>query len=211
LKNAQLDFLVVEDHDFQRETLVELLRALGAGTVHPASDGHKALDILSKHGKAVDVIICDLQMPGMDGLEFMRHIGKAGFCGSVIVASAVDAAVLISTENMARAYSINVLGSIAKPVTRPALEQLLAQHGTPVPRADAVPSLRPSFSKKRSLQVLKKISSSRSFSRKSNFPLAVSLAWRRSHAGVTRNKAWCFPNALSERSRMPARSTSSCG
>ena len=146
MKNAQLDFLVVEDHDFQRETLVELLHALGAGTVHPATDGQKALDILSKHGKAVDVIICDLQMPGMDGLEFMRHIGKAGFCGSVIVASAVDAAVLTSTENMARAYSINVLGSIAKPVTRPALEQLLAQHGTPVPRADALPSLRPSFS-----------------------------------------------------------------
>ncbi|MGZ5177995.1 MAG: EAL domain-containing response regulator, partial [Burkholderiales bacterium] len=145
MNTAELNFLVVEDHDFQRDTLIELLRALNARNVYSANDGQKALDVLAKQGKAVNVIVCDLEMPGMDGLEFMRHIGKAGFHGSVIVASAVKPSLLASTEAMARAYNINFLGTIPKPVTRVSLEALLVYHGTPMPRANAVSSSRPSF------------------------------------------------------------------
>lgn len=145
MNTAELNFLVVEDHDFQRDTLVELLRTLNAQHVYSASDGQKALDVLAKHGRTVNVIVCDLEMPGMDGLEFMRHIGKAGFHGSVIVASAVKPSLLASTEAMARAYEINFLGTIPKPVTRASLEALLVYHGTPMPRANAGSSSRPSF------------------------------------------------------------------
>jgi EAL domain-containing protein (putative c-di-GMP-specific phosphodiesterase class I) len=145
VKTAQLNFLVVEDHDFQRETLVELLRALQAQNVYSASDGQAALDLLAQPGKSVDVILCDLEMPGMDGLEFMRHVGKSGFHGSVIVASAMNAALLTSTESMAKAYGINFLGAIAKPVTRNALEPVLAYHGVPMPRANAPSRSRASF------------------------------------------------------------------
>ena len=43
---SELSFLVVEDHAFQRETLVELLRNLHAKQVHSAADGQQAFDFL---------------------------------------------------------------------------------------------------------------------------------------------------------------------
>ena len=84
---ANLRFLVAEDHDFQRSVLVRILESLGAKTVHEAADGHGALKILQDPTRPVDIIISDLEMPGMDGMEFVRHLGETGDSISIILAS----------------------------------------------------------------------------------------------------------------------------
>ncbi|MGZ5227022.1 MAG: response regulator, partial [Burkholderiales bacterium] len=73
MRISDLSFLVVEDHDFQRETLIEMLRGLQAKAIHAAANGQEAFDFLVSHRTPVDVIISDLDMPTMDGLEFMRR------------------------------------------------------------------------------------------------------------------------------------------
>jgi EAL domain-containing protein (putative c-di-GMP-specific phosphodiesterase class I) len=128
LNISDLDLMVVEDHDFQRETLVEMLNRLRAKSVHSASDGRKALDVLAQLRSPVDVIICDIEMPSMDGLEFMRRIGQAGFRGSVIIASSLDPALLAAAETMTEAYGIRLLGTMSKPITQAALEARLMRH-----------------------------------------------------------------------------------
>ena len=124
--------MVVEGHDFQRRTVARMLRALGARQVLEASDGSQAITLIGDTLPAViDVVVCDLDMPNMDGMEFIRHFGEAKHMASVIICSAKDRALLSSVEQMARAYGVTVLGVIEKPVTRAALGSLIGRHATP--------------------------------------------------------------------------------
>ena len=131
----QLHLLVAEDHDFQRKTLVRMLTALGATRVSEAGDGRAALDIFAAAQPPVDIIISDLEMPGMDGMEFMRHVGAADRPVSVILSSAHDASMISSVEAMTKAYGITLLGAMSKPVTREKLLDLLGKFAPIEPRA----------------------------------------------------------------------------
>src|SRR5262249_3513059 len=79
--------------------------------------------------------ISDLEMPGMDGMEFMRHVGEAGHPVSVILSSALDTALISSVEAMTRAYGITLLGAIEKPVTPEKLAALVGRYAPPKPKA----------------------------------------------------------------------------
>src|ERR1700748_3871897 len=86
-----LRFLVVEDHSFQRWMLASLLQSLGATQVFSAPDGQAALGPLADLEPAVDIVITDLDMPGMDGMEFIRHLGENWRHVSLVVVSGLDA------------------------------------------------------------------------------------------------------------------------
>ena len=141
---TNLRFLVVEDHDFQRRTLIRMLRALGAAEVSEAVDGRQALDLL-EGGSGVDVVICDLNMPEMDGMEFVRHVGAAKLALSLIIMSAEDRSLLDSVGKMTGAYGVRLLGIIEKPLTRKALETVLPRHHAPAPRIVRAPADAPKF------------------------------------------------------------------
>jgi EAL domain-containing protein (putative c-di-GMP-specific phosphodiesterase class I)/FixJ family two-component response regulator len=134
---SELRFVVVEDHDFQRRTLVSLLKRLGAAHVGEAADGAAALELLRSPDANIDVIISDLDMPGMDGMELIRHVGESGLPVALILYSAVDRAVMASVETMTKAYGITLLGAIEKPATQAKLEALLAKHRPPQPKSAA--------------------------------------------------------------------------
>ena len=120
-----LIMLVVEDDDFQRRTVARMLRSMGALEVMEAGDGKAALALL--RGPAwVDLVVCDLDMPEMDGMEFLRHLGQAHNHASVIICSAQNRSLLLSVEKMACAYGVRLLGAIEKPVTRDRIEDLIA-------------------------------------------------------------------------------------
>jgi EAL domain-containing protein (putative c-di-GMP-specific phosphodiesterase class I)/ActR/RegA family two-component response regulator len=135
-----LIILVVEDDDFQRRTVARMLRSMGALEVMEARDGKEALDLLL--GTTwVDLVVCDLDMPEMDGMEFLRHLGQAHNNASVIICSAQNRSLLLSVEKMARAYGVRLLGAIEKPVTRDRIEDLIARYQpviSPSSRAAAV-------------------------------------------------------------------------
>ena len=122
-----LSVLVVEDHDFQRRTATMLLRNLGIGTVGEASDGAAALTVLAGSPPA-DVIVCDIDMPGMDGVEFIRHVAEDELAGAVIIASALDAKVIQAVRAVSEGYGLQVLGAIEKPLTARRLGDLLSTY-----------------------------------------------------------------------------------
>ena len=128
---ADLRFLVVEDHGFQRWATCQILENLGARFVLEAADGRAALEIFRDPVELIDIIVSDLDMPGMDGMEFIRHVGAVGRPVSVILASALDRALIGSVETMATAYGINLLGAIEKPITEQALEAAIRRHWAP--------------------------------------------------------------------------------
>jgi len=133
---ADIRFLVVEDHGFQRWVTGNLLEGMGAKHVYSASDGRVALEMLSELDPPIDIVISDLDMPGMDGMEFIRHLGETETPVSLIVASALDRALVASVEAMAKAYGVHLLGAIEKPATVKKLQALLDGYA---PRASRKP------------------------------------------------------------------------
>jgi len=128
----QLSFLIVEDDDLQRMVVSEMLRSLGATMICDASNGRQALDILrrEKH-KQIDIVICDLNMPEMDGMEFLRHLGEEQQHVSIIIMSSLDKKLIDSVGKMANMHEIQLLGKIEKPVTPSTLEALISQYIRP--------------------------------------------------------------------------------
>jgi EAL domain-containing protein (putative c-di-GMP-specific phosphodiesterase class I)/DNA-binding SARP family transcriptional activator/DNA-binding NarL/FixJ family response regulator len=127
---ARYAVLVVEDHAFQRRTALKLLRGLGVGTLSEAADGNAALELLAASAPP-DVIICDLEMPGMDGVEFIRRVAERGLASAVVIASGLDRRVLKAVQSVSEGYGLQVLGAVEKPLTARRLTELLAAYRPP--------------------------------------------------------------------------------
>lgn len=126
---AGLVVMVVEDHDFQRRTVARMLRSMGAREVLEAGDGDQAMALIQ--GVAIDLMVCDLNMPNMDGMELIRHLGGMDSTVSFVISSAQELSILSSVETMAKEYGVRVLGAIEKPVTLDRLEEMMARHHAP--------------------------------------------------------------------------------
>ena len=126
---SELNFLVVEDDDFQRRMVVSMLRSLGATEVQEAGNGRQALEMLhAGHARSVDIVLCDMDMPEMDGMEFLRHLGQENNAAAVIILSMLERVLLVSVEKMSEAYGVKLLGSVEKPLTLAQLEGLILRY-----------------------------------------------------------------------------------
>jgi EAL domain-containing protein (putative c-di-GMP-specific phosphodiesterase class I)/CheY-like chemotaxis protein len=119
--------LVVDDEPIQRQIAGRLLRILTVGEVIETDDGAQALELIQTRGADIDLVICDLDMPKMDGMEFIRRLSDISPAPALIINSSHKADILESVGRMAKAYGLRVLGNLEKPLTRPDLSALLAQ------------------------------------------------------------------------------------
>lgn len=124
---SELQVMVVEDHGFQRRIALRLLADLGIERIHEAADGLPALDFLRNRDEPLDIVLMDLDMPGMDGIECIGHIAQERLARAVAVVSALDGALLNTVQTMTRAYGLRMLGSVEKPLTRDKLEYILGR------------------------------------------------------------------------------------
>lgn len=113
---AGMSALVVDDEELMRDFLCMALQKSGIGNVISANCGSNALDHVETGSVAIDIILCDLQMPEMDGIEVIRHLANDGFGGGIVLVSGEDKRVLKTAENMAEVRGLNVIGSLSKPV-----------------------------------------------------------------------------------------------
>ncbi len=134
---SALSVMVVEDHGFQRRMALRLLAELGIEDVGDAADGHAALRLLSERKLPADVVMVDLDMPGMDGIEFIGHVAHGRLARAVLVVSALDPALLNTVQSMTRAYGLRVLGSVEKPLTADKLAAALAGYDDLLQAEDA--------------------------------------------------------------------------
>lgn len=123
-----LKVLIVDDDAFMIDVVTSILQKLNIDSPLKANDGATALERLE--GTTVDVIICDLNMPGMDGMEFLRHLAGHESHPELILFSGEDKNVLKTAEQLGRAHGLRILGTIQKPVKSEPLEALLAKVGT---------------------------------------------------------------------------------
>jgi PAS domain S-box-containing protein len=126
---SALQVLVVDDDAFMRLQIGSILQRLGVREVRQAGNGTEALASLDAHPHGTDVIVTDLNMPGMDGVEFIRHLVARKFRGDIAFVSGEDSRVLSSVQELARAQNLRVLGTLVKPVYSAALYEVLNRYG----------------------------------------------------------------------------------
>ncbi|HXP95431.1 MAG TPA: response regulator [Telmatospirillum sp.] len=112
---SKLTFLVVEDQEYVRSLIVQLLKRLGVGQVLEEADGASALTLLQS--TTPDFVLCDIKMDPVDGLEFLREVrlgsGSVGNSQLPVVFLTSDSergTVLAAMEN-------DVDGYLIKPVS----------------------------------------------------------------------------------------------
>ncbi|HUN82956.1 MAG TPA: response regulator [Terracidiphilus sp.] len=106
--------LIVDDSSVMRKIVERSLRQAGLDelAVHEAASGTEGLDLLKV--RRVDLILSDINMPSMDGLEFLRQLRAQNLAPGVPV-------VMITTESSAehvkQAIEAGAQGYIRKPFT----------------------------------------------------------------------------------------------
>lgn len=117
------NILVVEDHPFQHEYLVNLFAALEGVFTQSAYDGNEALERLSTGH--FDLILCDLMMPGMDGVQLVQKLGELNHKPALAFMSTAHGRMMVSAGLAAKSLGFKVLGQLAKPVKLEGLHALL--------------------------------------------------------------------------------------
>ena len=116
--------LIDDDYIMHRVTTV-MLNDLGISSVLNAMSGPAALEILDQNNNRIDVVICDLNMPEMDGVEFIRHLALRKYEGSLILMSGEDLRILKTVEKLAIEHDLHMLGVLEKPATPAKISELL--------------------------------------------------------------------------------------
>ncbi|MBI3145918.1 MAG: EAL domain-containing response regulator [Pseudogulbenkiania sp.] len=120
-----MKILLIDDEPFALKLLSRQFATLGFENVTLCGGGHDALSLLESGADGIDLIFCDLQMPEMDGVEFVRHLVRIGYSGGLVLVSGEDGRILQTVERLAKAHQLHVLGTLQKPVSSVELGQLL--------------------------------------------------------------------------------------
>ena len=126
---SPLRVLLLDDDPFMLALLEDMLDdlspRLGSFDVASATSAKAALALLAEAPR--DMLVCDLSMPDMDGIEFLRLVAEGDYRGTVVLLSGMDAGVLRAAERLAMAQGLTILGACRKPVAPAELGELVAQ------------------------------------------------------------------------------------
>ncbi len=113
--------LIVDDDEDSRVLFSAILEEFGAASVELANSGRAALKVLASN-PAINLMLCDLRMPDMDGVALLRELPPTGTLPAIVLISGVESATLAIAGRAGLARGLNVLGTVAK---HDALNQLL--------------------------------------------------------------------------------------
>ncbi len=130
--------LVVDDSVVQRMHAVALCRELGVPMIYEAASGAEALALLEMLVLPPELMIVDLEMPVMDGIELIERMHARKLAIPLIVASSRELALIQTVEAVARNLGIPVVAAVRKPLLLPMLRQALADfHASCLVQQDA--------------------------------------------------------------------------
>lgn len=117
--------LIVEDAPISRDFLKEILIQLNPAQIDEAENGAIALDFLKKRhaeNQKIDLILCDINMPIMTGIEFLRAIKSDNRFDQIpVIMTTAEGETTLVLE----VITLGVSNYIVKPVTQGVLVEKL--------------------------------------------------------------------------------------
>lgn len=130
IERSAVKILVLDDESFMLKLLSRILSNLGFTSAILCDSGRAALEKIDMDAPP-NLILLDLNMPEMDGIEFVRHLVERHYTGSLILISGEDERMLQTAEKLVQAHKIQILGHLHKPVKPQALSALLEKWTAP--------------------------------------------------------------------------------
>lgn len=124
MPSKPLSVMVVDDDVLMLQQVSINLGRLAVDNIVLADNAKQALSHIAR-GDRFDLIVLDLNMPEMDGIEMMRNLAGTQYQGAIALFSGEDKRILKTAESLANAQSLFVVGSLAKPVTEAELADML--------------------------------------------------------------------------------------
>jgi two-component system chemotaxis response regulator CheY len=113
---ADVRILLIEDEMFIRSVTARMLKGLGFKEIVQARNGQEGIELISVAAQPIDVVLCDLKMPVMDGFEFitaLRSLPKSKIAKTPVVALTAKSDV----DSVQRVRDLGVAGYIVKPAS----------------------------------------------------------------------------------------------
>jgi CheY-like chemotaxis protein len=122
---ATIKILILDDDTFMLKLLTRMLAKLGYSAVTTCDNGSDALRKIDQIDTRPELILLDLNMPDMDGIEFVRYLVDRDYRGKLILVSGEDERMLRTAEKLVQAHKIPMLGYLHKPVDPDKLSEIL--------------------------------------------------------------------------------------
>jgi len=137
--DRHLKVIAIDDDPFELKLITHQLSLLGQNNVAGFTDPVQALDCIDDSAdEAFDLVFCDLQMPGIDGIAFQRRLVRSHFGGQLVLFSGEDDRTMQAAASLAKRQNLRLLGILKKPVNIDALRKILVS-AAPA----ALPAARP--------------------------------------------------------------------
>ena len=112
-----MNILIVDDEPLAQQRIKQLLTDIGSvESIYLANNGLEAIE--SCQHNSPDLVLMDIRMPGMDGLEAAQHLAQIDNPPAVIFTTAYD-------EYALKAFDVSAVGYLLKPVRSKALEKTI--------------------------------------------------------------------------------------
>ncbi len=128
---VDLKILLVDDDTFILKLLTKMLVNHGFQSIVACNSGPDALKQIDNPQTNPDLILLDLNMPDMDGIEFVRHLVERKYQGSLVLVSGEDERMLKTAEKLVHAHQISILGYLHKPVSPDKLVEVIKKWSPP--------------------------------------------------------------------------------
>lgn len=121
---------IVDDSKTMLLTLKAMLNGLGYSNIETFSSARSAFRVLENDINGFHCILTDLNMPEVDGMEFIRKLGEIGYAGGVAIVSEMDERVVALAADLAKIHHIRLIGNLSKPVSIKQIEMVLDRLST---------------------------------------------------------------------------------
>jgi CheY-like chemotaxis protein len=113
--------LLVDDDPIQNELTTAYLRRLTSATIVIAEDGARAQRMITVVRQDLVLIICDINMPTLDGIELIQLFAAEGLRTPVLLLTGAHDSLMRGAQELALINGLNLIGALRKPLTAAAL------------------------------------------------------------------------------------------
>ena len=116
--------LLIDDEPVLADFIADAAKNAGFEPVVASEDGQFRAEFLAERPS---MVVLDLGMPGMDGVELLRFLAGEDYRSPVLIVSGFDRRVLDSAFRLGEALGLSMAGPVEKPVRLERLEEMLGQ------------------------------------------------------------------------------------
>ena len=125
------EVLVIDDDPLIHAICEAFFRSKFHCPILSATTGAEALEIVGEQQRKLSLILCDLKMPDVDGVQFLRQIKEIDSKIPVIIISGEADRIIALAESIAVSHEINIICSLKKPLDLKKLELIVSNIEAP--------------------------------------------------------------------------------